>query len=174
MRKSLFPILIVALSAPAAALAAGITKPGLWQMTMKSDAMKNMPKLPPEQLEQMKKMGITLPQMQDGAMVTKVCISKEMAARDEPPAMAAQSGCQPKNYQRSGSTYSVDIVCNGAEIKGQGKARGTITGDNFTSTYDFQGTMHGQPVNQHHETSGKWLGADCGDVKPIGDMMPKK
>ena len=24
------------------------------------------------------------------------------------------------------------------------------------------------------DTSGKWLGADCGNVKPLGDFMQKK
>jgi hypothetical protein len=52
-------------------------------------------------------------------------------------------------------------------MKGEGKAKGTFTGtDRFTSTYDFKGTMDGQPVNQHHDSSGKWLSAECGNVKP--------
>ncbi|HJV86182.1 MAG TPA: DUF3617 domain-containing protein [Noviherbaspirillum sp.] len=164
------------LSVSAHALAAGQMKPGLWEMTMKSDAMKNMPKIPPEQMEQMRKMGVNVPQFQDGAMVTKVCITKQMAEADQPPGIdEKETGCQTKNYQRSGNTYSVDIVCNGDQMKGEGKAKGSFAGsESFTSTYDFKGTMHGQPVNQHQETSGKWLAADCGAVKPVTGMMPKK
>src|SRR5688572_5455513 len=142
-------------------------KPGLWEMTMKSDAMANMPPMSPEQMEQLRKMGITIPQTQDGGIVTRVCISKQMAERDQPPGMQNDSGCQSKNYRRTGHTYSVDIVCNGPTMKGEGKAKGTFTGtDRFTSTYDFKGTMDGQPVNQHHDSSGKWLSAECGNVKP--------
>lgn len=159
-----------------AAWAAGQTRPGLWEMTVKSDAMKEMPKIPPDQMEQMRRMGIAMPQMHNGGLVTKVCISKAMAERDHPPGMAdKESGCQTKNMQRSSSGYAMDVVCNGPAMKGEGKARGTFAGnDSFTSTYDFNGTMHGQPIRQHHETSGKWLGADCGDVKPIDALMPKK
>ncbi|HJV52161.1 MAG TPA: DUF3617 domain-containing protein [Noviherbaspirillum sp.] len=177
MRNFVQPILLISLlSASAAVFAAGQTRAGLWEMTMKSDAMKNMPKIPPEQMEQMRKMGINVPQMRDGGMVTKVCISKEMAERDAPPPMEDKaSGCKTSNFQRSGSSYSMDIACDGPDVKGAGKAKGTFSGNtSFTSTYDFKGFMQGRPVTQHHETSGRWLSADCGDIKPIGELMPKK
>jgi hypothetical protein len=162
----------ILLCCSSAALAAGPMKAGLWEMSIKSDAMKNMPKITPEQMQQMKQMGINVPQMQDGGMVTKVCISKEMAERDQPPEMnRKESGCEARNYQRSGSSYSVDIICDGPSMKGQGKAQGTFSGsDSFTSTYDFKGTAHGHPVDQHHESKGKWLSADCGNVAPLDSM----
>jgi hypothetical protein len=177
MRKFILSILMsTMLSASFAALAAGQMKAGLWEMKMKSDAMKNMPAIPPEQIEQMRKMGINVPTVQDGGIVTKVCISKEMAERDEPPQMMdKEMGCQSKNLQRSGNSYSLDIVCNSADMKGEGKAKGAFSGgDSFTATSDFKGTMHGQLVNQHLESSGKWLSADCGNVKPIDEAMKKK
>lgn len=177
MQKTLISIALVSLTGfSAGALAAEHMKPGLWQMTVKSDMMKSMPKIPPEQIEQMRKMGIQVPDFQDGGMTTKVCISKEMAERNEAPEMnRKEAGCEAKNFQRSGSSYSVDIVCDGPEMKGQGHAKGNYNGNqSFTSTYDFKGTAHGQPVSQHHETAGKWLSANCGSVKPMEDLMPKK
>lgn len=178
MRKTVVPLLLLSMLS-ASAIAATQMKPGLWEMTMKSDAIKNMPKIPPEQMEQMRKMGINIPQMQDGAMVTKVCITKQMTEGSALPGMDQNDmGCQTKNMQRSGSSYSADIVCNGAQMKGEGKVKGTFSGDTaFSSTYDFKGAMHGQPVSQRHENSGRWLGADCGNVPPagsMGGMMPKK
>lgn len=175
MRKSAIPLLLFSMLS-ASAIAESQMKPGLWEMTMKSDAMKNMPKIPPEQMEQMRKMGVAVPQMQDGAMVTKVCITKQMTESNAPPGMDKnEMGCQTKNMQQGSSSYSADIVCNSAQMKGEGKVKGTFSGDTaFTSTYDFKGMMHGQPVSQRHENSGKWLGADCGNVAPAGGMMPKK
>lgn len=175
-KASRFILLLFMLSAAAGAWAAGQIKPGLWEMTIRSDAMKSMPKISPEQMEQMRKMGISVPRMQANGMVTKVCISKEMAERDELPAMTQRElGCQARNMQRNAGSYSMDIVCDGSGMKGEGKAKGSFSGDgSFTSTYDFKGTMHGQPVDQHHETSGKWLSADCGNIKPIGNPMPGK
>lgn len=151
-------------------------KPGLWEMSTKSDMMKNMPKIPPAQLEQMRKMGMPVPDMQDGAIITKMCVTKEMTERDQLPQTSQhQTGCQSKNYQRSGNSYSVDIVCDGANVKGEGKVKGIFSsGESYTSIYDFKGLSHGRPLSQHIESAGKWLGANCGDVKPMGEMANKK
>jgi hypothetical protein len=166
-------LMLCLLSASAAVSAAGQMKPGLWEMTMKSDAMKNMPKIPPEQMEQMRKMGIAMPQMQDGGIVQKVCITKEMAERDGTPEMhTSDAGCEPKNFSSAGNSYSGNIICNGPTLKGEGKVKGTFSGNqSFSSTYEFKGTAEGQPVNQRSENSGKWLSADCGSVKPVGEAM---
>lgn len=154
---------------PFVAHAAGKMKPGLWEMTMKSDALAQMPSLPPEQLEKMKQMGVQMPQMKGGGMVQQVCISKEMAERDTPPGLNQQQECKVKNQKHSGNGYSADLVCDGANMKGAGTIKATYSSDSaFTSTYDFKGTAGGQSVSQHHETSGRWIKADCGNVKPVG------
>ena len=93
---------LLALSASGTSLAAGAMKPGLWEMTMKSDAMKAMPALSPQQMEQMRKAGVNVPQMQAGGMVTKVCISKEMAERDQPPAAREDSGPRGQGLRAEG------------------------------------------------------------------------
>jgi len=177
MKKTVLSLLMCSLLFSAAgAWAAGQMKPGLWEITMKSDAMKNMPKIPPEQLKKMREMGIDMPQMSDGGMVTKVCITKEMAERDQPMEMTQrETGCQTKNSQKTGNSYAADLVCDGPAMQGAGKIKGTLSGtDRFSSTYDFKGSVHGQPVNEHQESNGKWLAADCGSVKPMTGIMPKK
>lgn len=143
-------------------------KAGLWAMTVKSDAMKNMPKIPPAQLEAMRKRGVTVPQVQDGSMVLNVCMTQEMVEREQPPAHQNESGCVTKNFNRSGNSYSVDMVCDGPNLRGKGTAKGTyLSKDSYQSTYDFVGTSNGRPANYHQEATGKWLGADCGSVKPL-------
>jgi TolA-binding protein len=177
MKKTAIAVLLVSLAcASVTATAADKMKPGLWAMTMKSDMMKNMPKLSQEQqaqMEKMREMGIKIPQMDANGMSTNVCISKEMAERDRPPEMNhKETGCESKNFERSGSSYSVDIVCDGQNMKGTGKVKGTFSGsDSFSSTYDFKGVAHGKPVDQHMESAGKWISADCGDVAPLGAGM---
>jgi hypothetical protein len=175
MRQFSIPLLFCSMLYVPVAVAATQMKPGLWEMTMKSDAMKNMPKIPPAQMEQMRKLGLEIPQMQDGGIVTKVCVTPEMVEGNAMPGMDPDdSGCEVKNQQQSGNSYSADMVCDGSTMKGRGKVYGTFSGDTgFTSTYDFKGTVAGRPVDQHHETSGKWLSADCGNVKPASEMMPK-
>lgn len=174
MQKKLWLVLSM-LMAASPAFAQDKLKPGLWEMNMKSDAMKNMPKISPEQMEQMRRMGVHVPQMQDGGMVSKVCITKEMAERDQMPMAQNESDCQTKNYQRSGNSYSVDVVCNGPNLKGTGKMTGKMNGsESFSSAYDFKGMAHGQPINQKHESSGKWLASECGNVKPMAEAPIKK
>jgi hypothetical protein len=179
MNKKIISILTLStLCCSTAAWAAGPMKPGLWEMTIKSDAMKAMPKMAPEQMEMMRKRGINLPQMQDGGMVMKMCITKEMGERTHPMAQNQipqhQSECKPQSPQTSGNSYTMAIVCNGPNMKGEGKVHGIYTSnESYSSTYDFTGVARGHPINQHSETSSKWLGADCGDVKPVGHMMPK-
>jgi hypothetical protein len=174
MHKTAIAVVIAAILAiaPAAVFAQNM-QPGLWEMTMKNDAMKKMPQLTPQQIEMMKKNGVTLP---DNSKPMKVCISKQQAERDNPVDMhTQQTGCTTKNFQKTAGGYSVDIVCDGPNMKGTGKASGTYAGKTaFSSVYDFTGTAQGHPVTNHVETSGKWLSADCGDVKPISEMMPGK
>ncbi len=177
MQKAMMYVLTLALvSTTSSALAAGHMKPGLWEMSMKSDMMKKMPKMPPEQLAKMREMGLNIPDRQDGGVVTKVCMTKEMTDRDQPPhSNHGQAGCEAKNMQQSDSGYSLELVCDGENMKGVGKVKGTYSGNNsFASTYDFKGVSHGKPVEQHMESSGKWLSADCGSVKPFSEMMPPK
>ncbi len=167
MKKTL--LLLTAMLFPAAALAAGAMKPGLWEMTMKSDALKDVPQIPKEQLEQMRRMGIEVPQMSGGAIVSKVCVTPQMAASQAPGLGEMEMGCKPKNTKHSGASYSADIVCNG-DLKGTGKVSGKFEGgERYTSVYEFKGTMHGQPVNHRQESSGRWLAKDCGSVRPLGD-----
>jgi len=179
MFKKSIPILMFAtICCAGAASAAGAMKPGLWEMTMKSDQMKAMPKMSPQQMEQMRKMGVNLPQMQEGGMVMKLCITKEMAEREKTPfqdqARQHQSECKPQNMKQSGNSYSAELICDGPNMQGEGKMQGTFSGnESYSSTYDFKGVARGKPITQHHETNAKWLGADCGDVKPVGEYMPK-
>ena len=155
--------------------AAGKMKPGLWEMSIKSDAMKSMPKMSPEQMEQMKKMGINMPLMEDGAIKTKVCISKEMAEQDPTNTVSQyHSKCTTKNVVQNGNDYSMDLICDTPDLKGVGMVKGSFNGsDTVHSSYDFKGTSQNHPVNHHTETTGKLLSSDCGEIKPLG-VFPKK
>lgn len=164
--KKLLLLVAVAMSLPAAATN---MKPGLWEMTTESAAMQNMPKLSAQQLEQMKKMGVDIAQLQGGAIINKVCITREMAERtNATQGMPEQTGCKPVNQTQSGSTYTVDLVCDGKDMKGKGRSKAVFSGDrSFVTESEFKGTMHGMPVNDRSKISGKWLANDCGSVKPI-------
>lgn len=163
---------MVFLMVPLVAGAASNLKPGLWEMTMKSPEMaqRKMPELTPAQREQMRKMGVEMPTMRDGGMVQRICMTKEMVERDQPPVSREHSDCKMKDYNRSGNSYSAELVCDSANLKGTGVIKGTMSGESFASTYDFKGTARGKEVSHHMESNGKWIGGDCGNVKPIGEL----
>jgi hypothetical protein len=150
------------------AIASPQMKPGLWETATKSDAFKNMPQMPPEQAEQMRKMGITVPEFRDGAMIAKSCITARQASTT-PGTEQLDKSCEMKNVKQGANSYSADIVCTGPEMKGSGKVVATYASDRFDTTVDFKGSMHGQSQAYKMETKGRWLGADCGSVKPAGN-----
>jgi len=156
--------------------AAGKMKPGLWQVTLQASSIKNMPKISPEQIEQMRKAGVDMAQLQTGAIVNKICITKDMAERESLPQMNHKdTGCEMKNQKRTSDGYTMDMICDGAQMKGKGTSKTVFTGDqSFSTTSEFKGTMQGMAVNDRTDTSGKWLNSDCGAVRPIRDAMPSK
>jgi len=141
--------------------------PGLWEITMQSDHMKQQPQISPQQAAQIKKMGMNVPEMRNGSMVMKVCYTKEMLAKSEVPATNEQE-CKPTSMSKSGDNFSGQVVCNGPNMKGTGTIQGTMTTTSFQLTNSFNGTMGDQPVNHKTQTSGAFINSNCGDVKPIG------
>ena len=124
---------LMALTALLAAAPAQAQKlaPGLWEhsMTMKSsdprlaEGMARMQKelaaMPPEQRKQMEAMmaaqGMNMG-MQAGAggpaVVPKVCLTPEQAARDQMPP-PAEGDCKQTSMQRSGNTLRMKFACTG-------------------------------------------------------------
>ncbi|MBR7799019.1 DUF3617 domain-containing protein [Undibacterium fentianense] len=144
-------------------------KPGLWEMAVKSDLLNSLKSIPPAQMEELKKRGVKIPEIKDGAMLQKVCITKEMAERTGKPGMQNNpSGCKEKNSKRVGNSFVMELVCDTAKMKGTGTVQVNFTEKSLQTTYDFKGLAYNRPMNQHIETNGKWLSSDCGDVKPVG------
>ena len=166
--------------------------PGLWEhtITMKmqggemEEGMKRMQEqlanMPPEKRKQLEEMmarqgagggpgmAAGMSMMAGKPTTMKVCITPEQAARDQIP--TGQGNCQQMSQERSGKTVKVKFTCSrpdGATMTGQGE---------FTMTSDKEHTGHmvmegvgrkgGQPGKMEIDQSGRWLGADCGDVKP--------
>lgn len=145
-----------------AAAASGL-KPGQWEITVTMDMGKDTPQIPPEQLEQMKRMGIQMPFARP--TVFQHCITPQQAASDEPPPMQADregNSCKNRDFKRSGNHVSGEVVCEG-RMQGTGKFAMDFEGDRkYTSTWSFTGTSDGRPVDMHSSSSARWLRASCG------------
>jgi hypothetical protein len=146
-------------------------KPGLWEQTMSTE-MSGMPQLTPEQLAKLPPAArAAMAGMAGGvqSFTTKVCHTKESLA-DARSYGRQDNSCTSKVTSMSATRIEVHTECTG-RMKG--------TGDFVLDRVDAEhtkmtGTLKGEgdrPVNTKMSITGKWLSADCGDVKPL---TPKK
>ena len=148
-------------------------RPGLWEIATSSDLLLLVPHIPADQMQSIKDLateyGLEIPPIENGAAISKACITPEMANLQSPPIFGENNlGCSTKNSNRTGNHYKMDFVCDSADLKGTGTAEGAITStESFTGKTKFNGLAQGNAVNEQADISGKWIGAMCGDVKPL-------
>ena len=170
----------------AAVLPAGAQslKPGLWEVTNKmqsgsgqmetamSQMQQQMASMPPEQRkmieEQMARSGVKMGKAGPaGGMSVRICMTREMAQKNEVPSQ--QGDCKSTAQARSGNTMKVAFACTNPPSKGEGQV--TFTGSEaYTSRMTVTTQVQGKPEKMTMEGSGKWLGADCGSVRPLGQV----
>ncbi|MDP1537923.1 MAG: DUF3617 domain-containing protein [Burkholderiales bacterium] len=184
MRTSL-PLHVLALaclSLLAVPAAAQNMKPGLWEITNKmggdmgakmaaaqEQMQKQLAAMPPEQRKQMEKMmaqqGVGMsPGAAGGGMAARVCISKEMAARNEPPAQ--QGDCKQETLQRSGNTTKFKFTCSKPPSSGEGEVT-MHSPESYTMKMNMTSQAKGKAEKMSMEAQGKWLANDCGNLKPL-------
>jgi hypothetical protein len=166
--------------------------PGLWEttLTMKmqgpqmdaamAQMQEHLAKLTPEQRQQMEAMmagrgvqpgvaggvgvGTGLGLMAGKPTVVKSCITSEMAAREELP--QSQGNCRQVSKERSGNTLKFKYTCTG-ESTSSAEGQFTLISDKaYSGRMVMEGVTRGQPHKMDVEQQARWLGADCGDVKP--------
>jgi len=148
-------------------------RPGLWEITTTSDLLLLAPHIPADQMQNVKDLakeyGVDMPQIENGAAISKACITQEMADKKTLPNFYQdQTGCASKSATRNGNSYKVDFTCDGADLKGNGTAEGKLTSpEAFSGQTKFNGLAQGNPVNEKADINGKWLNASCGAVKPL-------
>ena len=166
MRKIHF-IVLLTLLAPSLSSAEATARPGLWEVTTTSVLLGLVPEIPQDQLQKLSKLarqyGVIMPQIQDGAATSKICVTQEMAEQQIPDyLLQRQSGCSIKKTVQTENGFKLDLACAGPEIKGSGKAEGTFMDpENFSGQTEFNGIVRGTPVNDRADTRGRWIGENC-------------
>jgi hypothetical protein len=182
MNKILAPILVLACACACAALPAGAQtmKPGLWslsnQMTSNdpqlaqamSAMQQHMANMSPEQRQQMQQMmqrnGMQLDIGAGGAVQTKLCMTREMAERKEFPVQ--QGDCKQTFTQQSSTRGHIAFSCTKPKVSGEGD----VTADSDTSyraRMKIKSEEQGRNQVVDMDVTGKWLSADCGNIRPI-------
>lgn len=145
---------------------------GLWQITTTSDLLRLVPHIPADQMQSIKDLaseyGFEVPPIENGAAISKTCITQEMANQKSPPIFGQNPlGCTTKNSTRNGNNYKMDFVCDSPDLQGTGTAEGAInSAESFVGKTKFSGNAQGNALNEQAEVTGKWISASCGEVKP--------
>ena len=160
-------------------------KPGLWEANNKiggspemdqamAKMQQQMAAMPPAQRKMMEEMlakqGVGMGTAgTGGGMVLKMCITKEMAERNQLPGQQ-QGSCTTTTTDKSSKGMKVKFTCTNPPSNGEGQF--TFAGDTgYTMKMKVNNTSQGAPRTTTVDTSAKWLAADCGAIKPM--VMPK-
>ncbi|MFV1921152.1 MAG: DUF3617 domain-containing protein [Methylotenera sp.] len=146
-------------------------RPGLWEIRTSSDLLWLVPHISADQMQNMqdlaKEYGLEMPEIENGAAISRTCITQEMAAQEELPELYQEElGCVSESTIRDGNAYKMNFTCNSSQLKGKGTAQGVITSpQTFTGSSQFKGKANGADVDEKAEVSGKWVGSSCGNTR---------
>lgn len=174
MRRLIIALILATSFLSSTAIAKEINmRAGLWEVRTTSDLLHLMPLIPPDQLQNMqdlaKQYGLEMPQIENGAAISQACITQDMAKQKTLPNFYQEElGCASKKATRDGNLYKVNFTCNSAELKGNGTAEGMLSSaESFSGHTQFTGKSQGVAVNEKADIDGKWIGASCGNLKPL-------
>jgi hypothetical protein len=166
-----------ALALPAAAQD---LKPGLWELSNKvsspdsqvqaamSAIQGHLASMSPEQRKGMQQMlernGVQVDLGAGGALTSRVCMTREMIQRKEFPLQ--EGNCTQKMTPVSGNRMKVAFSCSKPATSGEGEL--ILDSDtSYRARMHIRGTEGGNRQEVDMDGTGKWLGADCGGLRPI-------
>jgi len=168
VKAILFGLCAVLTAGVAGAQAPMEMKPGLWEMRilkMEQDGKdmlvmmrQAMASVPPEQR---KKMGMSA----DDPTVTRMCYSAEMVKGDGwlNAQNAMKQECSPPKVSRSGNRGTFELTCKDMTSKGEY----VTASDQITMKTEMVTSAGGARHKMVQEMQMKFLGSDCGDIKPL-------
>ena len=177
--------LLVALVLGASALGAQsqVTNTGLYEVASKlggsaemdnamAQMQQQMASMPPEQRKQMQAMmaeqGVSMSSAPRG-LSSKMCLIKEMVERSQMP-VQTQGDCKRTTSDKTSTAMTFKFTCASEPSSGEGQY--TFLGDRaYSMKMKINSPQQGNPVITTMDSSGKWLGADCGSTKPL--VMPR-
>jgi hypothetical protein len=157
-------------------------KSGLWETKMTAlDAngqeitppeQAGLSRLPPEararMAETMKSRGVSMP---DANGVTKVCLTKDVFESGAWQQLAADAGCTTNYSTQTNSSWKWHTSCPARKSESDGEAVFSSP-ERYRVTLTMTATMNGKTNTSTRVVQSKWLGADCGDIKPLTPPKP--
>lgn len=159
------------------------TAPGLWEVVTKiggapeltsalAEIQKQTAALPPEQRKEMQEMlkqqGLSI--SSEGQVSIMECITPDMA-KQGPLSRQLDGVCTTKLVSSSASATKASFVCTDPVMSGEINY-GFNDDKAYTANVATETTDKGVTSRITIASQGKWLSADCGQVKPVA--QPKK
>ena len=146
-------------------------RPGLWQIQMeretngqkRPDMAERLKNMPPERRAQveaaMKERGIDA-----SGNTVKVCQTREML--DSSKFVNPPPDCKTTYSSRTNSSWKSHTSCSQNHLESDSDI--IFSGpESYTATVTSTLQSAGQTKTTHMTRTGKWLSADCGDIKPL-------
>lgn len=189
-RSTILALLLATASFISMPASAQSMKPGLWEINKQvhsSDGLieksiaktqQQMSSMPPEQrkmmLDMMARQGFDITPT---GMSMKLCLTKEMVERNEVPTHSQphEGNCTHNRSPIVGNTMKISYTCTPPPSSGDGQV--TFASNEAYSmkmSMKLEGGTKGKPYQTNMEASAKWLGADCGSIKPTVPPAAKK
>jgi hypothetical protein len=146
---------------------------GLWEVTSQGETT-GMPPIPPEALahmtpEQQQKVKAAMAEAigrSGQPTVTRACITQQQLDRGLHFSPREQPNCRQTTLNTTAHTMDAHMVCTGQQratgnLHVEATDRHAIAGN-----FDFVSTDGANTITIKRTLQGKWLGSDCGTVKP--------
>ncbi|HEU4372435.1 MAG TPA: DUF3617 domain-containing protein [Telluria sp.] len=176
IRHLALPLALLALGAQP--VLAQTFKAGLWETNSKAGAgsgklqgllalaQQQMASMNPEQRAKidgmMARQGVVL--SSDG-VVAKMCVTPEMVKSHHLP-LQQRGSCSYQTEPMAGNTVRFSFSCT----KPQGAGEGTVTFTSptaYTASTRATTTATGESETVNIDSTGRWLGAECGSIRPL-------
>jgi hypothetical protein len=145
-------------------------KPGLWQMTMSGKASGALP-IPPEALKQMtpeQRASIEAAMARAASPhVIKSCVTAEQLARTPDFTHGGKAGCKQTVVTRTATEVEIHESCGGPAGTMFGTFHFTaLNRETIAGTTSVTQSNGDKTMSVRQQIGGKWLGSDCGAIKP--------
>ena len=159
-------------------------KAGLWEARMAALDVDGHEMVPPEQAalsrlspeararmaDAMRARGLSMP---DSNGATKVCLTKEMFESGRWQQMASEAGCTTNYSTLSGTSWKWHSSCTALKSESDGEMVFNSP-ESYRTKMTTTATVMGKTNTSTRVIQGKWLGADCGDIKPFAPPGARK
>ena len=145
-------------------------KPGLWEIISHRDA-KGMPQIPPEALEGLPpEKRAQIEEAMKNQMkphVTKSCLTQDQLQRGFTLGdKESMKSCKRTVLKSTSKVLDMRIECGGARTTVGDVHYEAVDPTTMTATINMTMNDGQKSMTIKNDMHGKWLGADCGDVKP--------